>query len=300
MDPAQPDRRLRVPLLAAAAALALVTACSNHAIPTDRALVATSRTDVPAAAHTTLPAALRMVEFNVEMKPGTTIARALRDEPELRAADLIMLEEVHHTDAPCSGACIVGRELGYYTVYAPGHVNGDGTDGVALLSRAPIVDARVIELPRYDLHYNSERKVAIVATLSLGGAPVTVYAVHLDNRITAAERRRQIAPVLADADARSTPVIIAGDFNISPFEWLDHVIPVPTGTQDDCFEATMRAHGFATPTAHIGATSHWLAMKLDAIFTRGIAVERVATSDAGDISDHLALWADLRVDRAME
>jgi endonuclease/exonuclease/phosphatase family metal-dependent hydrolase len=188
---------------------------------------------------------------------------------------------------------VVGTQLGFYTAYAPGHVNGSGTDGVAVLSRSPIVSARVIELPRYELHYNSQRKAAIAATVTIDGTPVTIYAVHLDNRITVAERRRQLAPILADADRQTTPVLIAGDFNTSPFTWLTHVIPIPTGTQDDRLEELVRAHGFSTPTKDVGATSHWLAMKLDAIYTRGLAVHHVATSDAADISDHLAVWADV-------
>ena len=101
--------------------------------------------------------------------------------------------------------------------------------------------------------------------------------------------------MLADADRQTTPVIIAGDFNTSPFTWLTHVIPIPTGTQDDRLEELVRAHGFSTPTKDLGATSHWLAMKLDAIYTRGLAVAHTATSDAADISDHLAVWADVTV-----
>jgi endonuclease/exonuclease/phosphatase family metal-dependent hydrolase len=57
----------------------------------------------------------------------------------------------------------------------------------------------------------------------------------------------------------------------------------------------MRAHGFATPVAHSGATSHWLAMKLDGIYTRGFETARFATADANDVSDHLALWASMHL-----
>ena len=74
--------------------------------------------------------------------------------------------------------------------------------------------------------------------------PPTVYAVHLTNRLTVAQRARQLAPVLAHADRQTTPVILAGDFNTSPFTWVGHVLPVPTGTQDDRLEALVRAHGF--------------------------------------------------------
>ena len=129
--------------------VALLAACGNHAIPTDRALEVTQ---VRAGGAATLPAHLRVAELNTEMKPAAEIAHALRDEPDLAAADLIILEEVHRDPAPCSGACAVGTALGFYATYAPGHVNGEGTDGVALLSRSPILSARVIELPYFDVH----------------------------------------------------------------------------------------------------------------------------------------------------
>ena len=265
-------------------------ACLPHAVPSDTSL----ETKVPAAtAAQTLPRQLRVVAFNVHMVDGAVIARGIDSDPALKTADLIMLEEVHRHGDKCSGACELGEHLGFYSVYAPGHVNRDGTDGVALLSRSPILSAEIIELPRFDTHINSQRKVAIAATVLIDGKPVSVYAVHLDNRISVRDRRAQMLPVLQHAEKQTNPVIIAGDFNTSPFQWIGRIIPVPTGTQDDCLEALVRAHGFDTPVKDSGPTSRWLAMKLDAIYTRGFDTVRFSTSDADDISDHFALWAVL-------
>jgi len=118
-----------------------------------------------------------------------------------------------------------------------------------------------------------------------------VYAVHLENRLGVHDRRVQMTPVLDHARRQATPVIIAGDFNTSPFTWIAHVIPIPTGTQDDRFEELVRSKGFATPLAHSGPTHHHLWMKLDGIYTRGFTTEAFATATAHDVSDHLALWA---------
>ena len=275
------------PLLLATLALG---ACLQHAVPADTTLEATTPKVSPAE---TLPRELRVVAFNVHMVDGDTIVRGIDKDPALRGADLIMLEEVHRVDHLCSGACVLGKHLGFYSVYAPGHVNGNGTDGVALLSRSPILSAEVIELPYFDTHINSQRKVAIAAKVLIDGKPVSVYTVHLDNRVNVRDRRAQLLPVLEHAEKQTTPVIIAGDFNTSPFTWLWRVVPVPTGTQDDRLEELVRAHGFDTPVKNSGATSRWLAMKLDAIYRRGFDTVRFATADADDISDHFALWAVL-------
>ena len=243
--------------------------------------------------ETSLPRQLRVVTFNLHGEPGDVIARALRGDPALRDADLIILEEVHGHHG-CSSACEIARDFGFHAVFAPEFADRDGTDGVAIVSRAPIESSEVIELPYYNVHVNDERrKAALAATVRVDGYPVAVYAVHLTNRLTVAQRAHQIAPVLAHADRQTTPVIIAGDFNTSPFTWIGHLIPIPTGTQDDRLEELVRAHGFQTPVASSGATSHWLAMKLDGIYTRGFTTLAFATADAHDVSDHLALWAEL-------
>lgn len=274
-------------ILLATASLGL-TACMAHAVPSDTSLETTSPS---APAADTLPRQLRVVAFNVHMVDGATIARGIDSDPLLKTADLIMLEEVHRRGTECSGACALGEHLGFYSVYAPGHVHGDGTDGVALLSRSPILSAEVIELPRFDTHINAQRKVAIAAKVMIDGKPVSVYAVHLDNRIDVRDRRTQMLPVLQHAEKQTTPVIIAGDFNTSPFTWIGRLIPIPTGTQDDRLEELVRAHGFDTPVKDSGPTSRWLSMKLDAIYTRGFSTVKFATNDADDISDHFALWA---------
>lgn len=269
----------------------LVVGCA-HAAPKDRSIEATVAASAPS---TPLPRDFRVVTFNLHGQPGAIISRALRDDPKLRSADLIVLEEVHGHHG-CSSACEIARALGLHAVYAPEFADRDGTDGVAIVSRAPIDSARVIELPYYNVHLNDEhRRAALEATLRIAGQPVTVYAVHLTNRLTVKQRARQIQPVLADAAQQPTPVIIAGDFNTSPFTWLGHVIPIPTGTQAKRFEALMRAHGFATPVRRSGPTSHWLGMKLDGIYTRGFVVRQFATAQAEDVSDHLALWAAMQL-----
>src|SRR5690606_10067942 len=144
-----------------------------------------------------------------------------------------------------------------------------------------IMSAQVIELPWHDVHFNAGRRIALAATLRHDGGPITVYAVHLENRLTAADRRKQMLPVLEHARRQPTPVIIAGDFNTNPFTWISHWLPRPTaGHQARRLEALVRTYGFDTPVTASGATHRYVGMKLDAIYTRGFATTRFATAHA--------------------
>ena len=56
---------------------------------------------------------------------------------------------------------------------------GDGDDGVAVLSRAPITSAQVLTLPYFDVHVNSGRRVALASAdflPSMRGAGMSALA----------------------------------------------------------------------------------------------------------------------------
>jgi endonuclease/exonuclease/phosphatase family metal-dependent hydrolase len=287
--------------LVIAAAVAAVAAC-NRALPPDRSIEHTYPTTAPAAPR----GDLRVVTFNVHRETTENVIRGISKDPALADADIFILQEVHRVEMSnrpdprgelvqkCSPACTLGKTLGYYAIYAPGHMQGDGSDGVAIVSRIPITSAEVLELPYFNVKFNSGRRVALAATIHLNSEPVTVYAVHLDNRIGVADRKTQMLPVLEHAAKQTSPVIIAGDFNTSPMTWIGGVIPIPTGTQDNHFERLVRSHGFATPVKDSGRTHRYFWMKLDGIYTRGFDTLDFATAKAQEVSDHLALWATLR------
>lgn len=290
--------------LAVVVALA-VTGCSFQlqGVPKDRGVEATFRDHddaAPTAATTPtladeLPAQLEVATFNIHMEPADKVARAMLADRSLRDLDLIVLQEVKRSDAACSEACKLGRALGMHAIFAAGHSKDDGNDyGVAILSKANITSAQVLELPWHDVHFNAGRRIALVATLNQHGHPITVYAVHLENRLSASQRRAQMRPILEHAARQPTPVIIAGDFNTNPFHWVSHWLPLPTASnQAHALEALVRSYGFDTPVKDSGATHRYIGMKLDAIYTRGFQTKRFATAHALDVSDHLALWATM-------
>lgn len=241
---------------------------------------------------------LRVATYNVHQESAAHIRRAIEGNPELRRADVIFFEEIEsHAGEVSSRAAALAAMLGRSYAYAPGYgLNRGGSHGVAIVSRFPLRDARVIELPRRFVVFNSARRVAIGATIEVAGRPVRLYAVHLDNRINPSDRTEQLAPVLADARRHpGMPAIIGGDMNTSPFCWIGHVVPVPCGLQDSRLERYVRSRGFDTPVTASGATSKWLAMRLDALYTRGLEVTDFGVDDVVRVSDHLPLWADVRL-----
>jgi len=270
-------------------------ACANRARPAD---ISFEETFPQSPAADRDPRELRVVTFNVHRETPQKVIEGITQDKALRDADVFVLQEVHRVETPgadwCSPACVLGKKLGYYSIYAPGHMQGNGSDGVAVVSRLPLTSAQLIELPYFDVHFNSGRRIALAVTLEIDGAPVTLYAVHLDNRLGVRDRRTQMLPVLKHAQQQKTPVVIAGDFNTSPFTWISHVVPVLTTTQDNRFEELVRDHGFTTPVSQSGATHRYIGMKLDGIYTRGFETVKFATADAKNVSDHLALWATLR------
>ena len=279
--------------LAVLAALA-VTGCSFQlqGVPKNTAV---ETTFVATNAQRELPAQLKVATFNIHMEPGDKVARAMRADRSLRDLDLIVLQEVTRSNAACSDACVLGKALGMHAIYAAGHSKDDGHDyGIAILSKAKITSAQIIELPWHDVHFNAGRRIALAATVNQNGHPITVYAVHLENRLKVADRRKQLVPILEHAARQPTPVIIAGDFNTNPFHWVSHWLPLPTaGNQARKLESLVRAYGFDTPVKDSGATHRYIGMKLDAIYTRGFTTQRFATAHAQDVSDHLALWATM-------
>ena len=238
-------------------------------------------------------ASLRVATYNIHHIDDARLGMALAADEDLAAADVVFLQEVHQPRDADSSACAVARQGDWHCAYAPGHGLRGGSLGVAILSRRPLADLEAIALPYFNVRFNAGRRVALAATIDVDGTPVRLYAVHLDNRLNAGQRMRQLAPVMTAASAWDGPAIIAGDMNTSPFTWLGHVVPVPAGTHDDKLERFVRAHGFATPVRASGPTHQWLSMRLDAIYTRGLSVSAFEVEHGVRESDHLPLWADL-------
>ena len=221
--------------------------------------------------------AFRVVTFNVKFaREVDRAARLLREQPELRGADIVALQEMDG-----EGSERIARALGMDYVYYPAIRHpGTGRDfGNAILSRWPLSDDRKLVLP-YLSRFRDMQRIAVSATAATPFGPVRVYSVHLETPggIAAVNRQRQAAAVIKDASAHRR-VIVAGDMNSRAvgevFAW----------------------YGYRWITRDLGNTISVFAW--DHVFVRGLDVTSGSAGIVRDnqgASDHLPVWAVLEVE----
>ena len=185
-----------------------------------------------------------LVQWNIEHGNWYgQVERALLAHPDLAGADVITLEEV---DLGCARAANrdvafdLAAALGLHAAWAPlflettlgrdddlrmaaGRGNEEGLFGLAVLSRWPLGDSRVIELPsprklQFDLERMVGRHIALAVEVLHPARPFVAVAAHLEVHRTRGHRAAQ-ARVLAKALGREKrPVVVAGDFNTHTFD----------------------------------------------------------------------------------
>src|SRR5262245_22773678 len=195
------------------------------------------------------PTSLRVVTFNIEyakrMQPAI---RALGEHPDLRGADLILLQEM---DA--AGVVAAAAALGLNYVYFPSSLHPKtGRDlGNAVLSPWPIEQGSKVLLPHQSRIVHQAR-AAVAARVRIGERAVRVYSLHLGSPLGASggQRRAQAAAVLADIGDDGDPVVIGGDLNSKGLG------------------RAFVAAGFQWPTEKVGGTRGRLSF--DHVFVRGI------------------------------
>ncbi|HXE74320.1 MAG TPA: endonuclease/exonuclease/phosphatase family protein [Candidatus Xenobia bacterium] len=249
-----------------------------------------------------VPAAIRVVSFNVHHGddiPG--LVRAIRSHADLCSADVWLLQEMEAFPAEgTSRTQKLAEALGLNYVYAPARLKeaGDGTHGLAILSRFPLSDVEVIPLKQHHLGVNTRRRIALGVTLSLNERRVRVYNVHLDTRINAGQRIEQLRAVVEAATRQPhRDVLIGGDFNTNPLYWLLPLLPVFRSNQAKAVDDYMKQNGYATPFAEgSGTVSKWYGKyRVDAVYARGLPVRRWSVESGVALSDHYPLWVDVIV-----
>jgi endonuclease/exonuclease/phosphatase family metal-dependent hydrolase len=138
--------------------------------------------------------------------------------------DVVALQEVCEFPELPNQAATLARDSGYHFVFAPTVAFRGGHEGLAFLSRAPIVAHEVRELP----HGNDlERRILLSAELQLEDRTLWVHNTHLNYRLTHGRQREdQVLAIEAAVAARPDcePQIVLGDFNARPesdeIRWL--------------------------------------------------------------------------------
>lgn len=239
---------------------------------------------------------VRVVTFNVEYgEDPEGLARAILGSDELASAGVLLLqEEEDHPDEGGSRAARLAELLDLGYVYAPARMKGDATHGLAILSAFPIEDARVMQLPE-----GLSRRIALAADIRVGDRTLHVIDLHLDTVLNITDRILQIRPAVLEAP---DVVLVGGDVNTNDYLWTESVPNLPADVVADADQAPildeyMRALGFDTPTALLGATEHkYLSeFRLDAIFTRGLRVTPGRVVREVDQSDHWPMYVDVEL-----
>ena len=191
---------------------------------------------VPAPAE--VPEELGLLVFNMERGVHLEeLGDFLQDCPGVRPLDVVLANEL---DDGCvrSGGRNTARELAerFGWNYAYGLefielVNGEdpkGFHGNAVFSRWPIRRAWTLRLPeQYNWYFDRQRRIggrcAVMAELDVGGRPLGVASIHLENRTHGEGRRLQLEAVLRAAEKLlpGIPVVLGGDLNTNTFDGRD-------------------------------------------------------------------------------
>lgn len=251
--------------------------------------------------------ALRVVSYNIHAGAGSDGRFAPgRQAAVLRSlhADVIGLEEVDvHWSDRSQWRDLTGelaRALGMRAYFAPIYDLAPPSAGaprrqygIAVLSRFPIVRAENHEITR--LSTQEENPVPAPApgfpevVVNARGAPVHVYATHLDYRPDPAVREMQVADTrkILEADGRSARQILLGDFNATP--GAGELAPL-WRTLTDTWPAAGRGAGLTYPAEAPDR-------RIDYVTVSRIVGVRGAYVPATLASDHRPVVADLVVHR---
>jgi len=182
---------------------------------------------------------LRVAQWNIEKgKRLDAVLKTLREHPLLNTADLISINEADvgmNRSARRFVARELGEALGMHVVFAPVYLEltkgfgaelrlpGENTaalQGNAILSRHPLNNPRVIELPVCFDHFafgekRLGRRSALAVEVEVNGRRLSFATTHLEVRNEPACRARQGRAILAELERPGAPdaAILAGDFN---------------------------------------------------------------------------------------
>ena len=154
-------------------------------------------------------AGLTVVTWNAQGRRGMNIALAADALAEL-APDLVLLQEIQRRQLGALRVALSTIDarwrFKHWPVRAP-------AEGLGILARHPVGDAHSQVLAHRWAFWNWRRRIALHATLRIGGRTLRVADVHLGAGVDHDERTRQ-ARALLDHVRRVD--IVAGDLNAAP------------------------------------------------------------------------------------
>jgi endonuclease/exonuclease/phosphatase family metal-dependent hydrolase len=271
------------PALAAALALSCFTVSQNYNHPDGPKSI--GRHSGPPPPFT---GSLKVVSYNIRY--GRNIEEAIRELvsiPQLMDVDVLLLQEMDPM-----GVRAIAEKLRLNYVYYPSALyrNSEQSFGNAVLSPWPITKHMKIVLP----HENPVRKMnrnAVFATLKIADFELLAVSAHTGLFILGSEKRLDQVGAVVDHIGRTSPyVVVGGDFNTESQYTVRET------------ERRFRQAGFTVATKGIGPTAKGdplgiFEFAMDYIFVKGFSVEATGKAEEAEASDHLPVWATLRMEK---
>jgi len=131
--------------------------------------------------------------------------------------DVVCLQEVAAVPGSLGNtADVLARRAGFADVFCPATTFPTLVEGVAILTRDPVLASESAELPGAT---PAERRVVLLARCRTPAGPVNVYTTHLNHRAEdGATRAAQVRAVdeFVAGHRSALPQVLAGDFNAAP------------------------------------------------------------------------------------
>lgn len=238
---------------------------------------------------------LVIASLNMDEKRETApIVRELRTVEPLSEVDFFLLQEVADRPDDYSMPFELGMHLGLPYCFAPSRTSEEAAKSprLAILSRYPFQEQRLVELPRFKLRFKSRRRYAMEVLIRTPGGDLRILNLHLDSRINFDDRMAQLNSALAPDSEWTGSALVGGDFNSNYFFWVFNMLPIPfVHRQDHRLEAEMTRRGYNTPFTDHGRTHDVPGLRIDWIFGSGIdwGENGVVTIR---FSDHRLIWTE--------
>lgn len=170
---------------------------------------------------------LKVLTLNLwgEQPPLEARLQATLNGLRAHAPDVVGLQEVRQIEGHLENvAAQLGRALGMEHHFVVATPWGGGDEGVALLSRFPIVQRMERELPHAT---KDERRVVAGITVDTPVGALSAFTTHLNYRLTDGQKREDqivAAEALVAETPSELPKVFMGDFNAVPdadeIRWL--------------------------------------------------------------------------------
>ncbi|MGI9165772.1 MAG: endonuclease/exonuclease/phosphatase family protein [Pyrinomonadaceae bacterium] len=244
------------------------------------------------------PAQIKVISYNIRWRGGDDLRQLielLKRGREIGGAAIIGLQEVDRNKERTehkNTVKLIAETLGFYYAWTAPPATKAGQEeetGVAILSSYPLADIHRIILPHGGP--GGRRRVALGATVALGGARIRVYSVHSENRISVARKMDQTKAVLTNLAgySKDMPAIILGDLNTWEPDAVDKTSKLFTSenfsTPFDDDQATFLRTILIIP----------IKLKLDWIWLRGLEATSHGIDKQIDLSDHWPLWVVIKI-----